>query len=858
MPPKKSESSKKNDSTSKSGKNETKENGSSKSKNDKIIDIKNVRNDIKEVRGKNGKVKVIEEVLSVKQSKSQRKAVNAAIETARLDSRNRMENMSLVSDEEDNVFTSMKVLEDELGSNGVMRDSFGNTMSKNDLKNKNNDAALQIQRKEARARREAKEKLLELENSHSKTNNGKEKKVILSKQEEIELLIKKDNSGEHLSNKERKMLKAHAKFVAEESIMEEEFHSGLSSFSLTVSGRSTSHKKIKDKKKSNINIIDEQEISDEDEDTGPTLSATDVIVPCFTLTAPHRVLFSDANLRIVSGRRYGLLGPNGRGKSTLLKFMQTRKLPIPIGISMLMVEQEVMASTTSVVEQVLAADERRGFLLSEEERIMKIIDSGNDDDFNYGTNSGNLSNEDLEKAVVRLQSISSELDAIGAYSSEAKVRKILTGLGFSDQMQNGGSLILSGGWRVRISLARALFMEPKLLLLDEPTNHLDLDAVLWLDEYLSEQWKGSIVIVSHDSDFLDSVCTDIIHIDEAKLNYYSGSVTQFEKMKHQIESKKIKSWKLQQKTLKEFKDQGMTVEKSAKKTIDKLGITALMIDPPKEYRVKFEFKFAEDDMPTISVLDAGFRYGPDYPWLFTDLRFNIGTTSKIAIVGPNGAGKTTLLKMLTGKLEPTTGIVSLHRLLRIGIYNQHFEDLLPLQMTPIAYLTSEFPVSELEARKYLGMFGLDGARHLIKIGELSGGQKSRVVFASLALKKPHILILDEPTNHLDLESVEALIDALKVFPGGVVLVSHDARLISATECEIWVCEGGLQGSDGLYGTGLSVERRGFLQYRKDVLVKIHKKAEKAERDALIKAEQRREDRENRLEKAKSRYIKLYN
>ena len=133
-------------------------------------------------------------------------------------------------------------------------------------------------------------------------------------------------------------------------------------------------------------------------------------------------------------------------------------------------------------------------------------------------------------------------------------------------------------------------------------NHLDLDAVLWLDDYLSQQWKGSILVVSHDCDFLDSICTDIIHIDEAKLNYYSGNVTQFEKMKHQIESKKIKSWKLKQKTLKEFKDQGLTIEKSSKKTIEKLGVTSLMINPPKEYRVNFEFKFADDDMPTISVL----------------------------------------------------------------------------------------------------------------------------------------------------------------------------------------------------------------------------------------------------------------
>jgi ATP-binding cassette subfamily F protein 1 len=449
--------------------------------------------------------------------------------------------------------------------------------------------------------------------------------------------------------------------------------------------------------------------------------------------------------------------------------------------------------------------------------MVLFIGDDDDDDNNYDDDNDDRKAEaekqlsELSKLVDRLQAVGAELDAIGAYGGEAKVRRILTGLGFTDGMQNNSSMTLSGGWRVRVSLAKALFMEPRLLLLDEPTNHLDLDAVLWLDEYLSVHWKGTILIVSHDADFLDSVCTDILHIDEAKLNAYSGNITSFEKMRGQIEAKKQREWKLQQKTLKEFHTQGMNAEKAAKRTMEKLELSSLIMEQPREYRVKFNFKSAEDDMPSISFLDVGFSYGVSgattasastsasaaggggkkLPPLFDGLRFSIGSSSRIAIVGPNGTGKTTLLKLMTKRLEPTSGEVSHHQKLRIGIYDQHFEELLPLNLTSIAYLTSQYDVTDLEARKYLGMFGLDGARHLIRIGELSGGQKARVVFAALALKRPHILILDEPTNHLDLESVEALIEALKEFQGGIVLVSHDARLITATESEIWVCEGSI-------------------------------------------------------------------
>ena len=270
---------------------------------------------------------------------------------------------------------------------------------------------------------------------------------------------------------------------------------------------------------------------------------------------------------------------------------------------------------------------------------------------------------------------------------------------------------------------------------------------------------------------------------------------------------------------------------------------------------------ADDDFPSISVNDVSFTYPPingvEQPEMFHELSCNIGPSDKIAIVGPNGAGKSTLLRLITGRLDPTSGYVTFNKNLRIGIYDQHFEDLLPLRDTPIAFLMREYDIPEMEARKYLGMFGLDGARHLIKIGDLSGGQKARVVFASLSLKKPHLLILDEPTNNLDLESVDALISALMLYKGGVIVVSHDTRLITALGCQIWVCEGAhlgakatiKGGASNAEESGVRIEYRGFERYRMDVMRQINALAEKQEEAAEALALKRKNERAARVANA---------
>ena len=576
--------------------------------------------------------------VSIKQSKSMRKAQNAENEAQRLKDRERMESMTF-SDEEpasSAVIKNAVKIESELGSGKGMRDAFGNTMSSTD-KSKETSKVLERQRAEARIRREAKFKMDADEaesKSMSKTAGGSKSgksAAPLTRQEELDSIQLKVDNNETLSNRDLKLLKKHEQSRSIDSAIALEFNSGLSNYSLSIGGKGI---QTASDDESEINI-------------SKTLSARDIIVPNFSITAPHRVLFNDASLRLVAGRRYGLLAPNGRGKSTLLKFIAARRLPIPPTISILMLDQEILASKESVVDQVLSADVNRSKLLGEQSDLLMRLDSAADNDetddsgmeSSQSTKSKKLpcskaiDDVELSRIVSRLQELESELEAIGAHNCEAKVCRILTGLGFSTKMQNASSMHLSGGWRVRLSLARALFMEPILLLLDEPTNHLDLDAVLWLDDYLSLQWQGTVLVVSHDSDFLDSICTDIMNVDEAKINYYSGNVTNFEKMKNQIIAKKVRDFKLQKKTVKEFEAKGMNLEKAMKRTMEKLEVSVLHTEEPREYRVNFSFKFAEDSTPTISVLDASFKFDKENPFLFSGLRFGVSTASRVAIVG---------------------------------------------------------------------------------------------------------------------------------------------------------------------------------------------------------------------------------
>lgn len=351
---------------------------------------------------------------------------------------------------------------------------------------------------------------------------------------------------------------------------------------------------------------------------------------------------------------------------------------------------------------------------------------------------------------------------------------------------------------MRIALARALFIQPTLLLLDEPTNHLDMEAVVWLEDYLSK-WDKILFMVSHSQDFMNSVCTHIVNHSKKRLVYYSGNYDMFVKTKEEKEEEQEKRYKAEQDQIKHMKNYvakfGQGNAKMAKQAQSKEKVLGKMLrsglTDKVEHEKALDFKFLDPGNlapPVLQCNEITFGY-PGCEILYSNVDFGVDLDSRVALVGPNGAGKSTLLKIMTGELVPVTGTVRPHAHLRISKFSQHFLDVLDLTMTPLDYFLQIFDdMTREDGRKFLGRYGISGSVQTQVMEQLSDGQKSRVVLAKMARENPHLLFLDEPTNHLDMESIDSLAKAINNFSGGMVLVSHDMRLISQVAKEIWLCD----------------------------------------------------------------------
>jgi ATP-binding cassette, subfamily F, member 3 len=495
-------------------------------------------------------------------------------------------------------------------------------------------------------------------------------------------------------------------------------------------------------------------------------------------------------LTLAYGRRYGLIGRNGVGKSTLLRHIALREVPIPAHITILFVEQEIVGDDTLAIDSVLKADVWRDHLLKEEAilnaKLNELEAEGDDKRF-----------EDArEEASSRLAEVHARLSDMDAESGPARAAALLAGLGFDEADQQRPTKSFSGGWRMRLALARALFVKPALLLLDEPSNHIDLNALAWLEDYL-QTWTGTILVVSHDRAFLDAVATDIVHQHSGRLDYYKGNFTQFYSTKSERDRNLRKEYDTQieyRKHLQAFIDRWRYNANRAAQAQSKIKILEKLPDlqPPEEDETE-NFKFPETEKispPLLQMSEVTFGYTSD-KIVLKGASIDVGLDSRIAIVGANGSGKSTLIKILTGELNILGGQVNRNGRLRVGYFAQHHVDSLIPTVSPVQFLASKFPgKTEQEYRQHLGNFQISGMTGLQLIGTLSGGQKSRVAFAALSLQRPHVLLLDEPTNHLDIEGLDALMEALSSWNGGVIIISHDERFITKVASELWVCADG--------------------------------------------------------------------
>lgn len=497
----------------------------------------------------------------------------------------------------------------------------------------------------------------------------------------------------------------------------------------------------------------------------------DIPTQNISLSVPNKVLLDNTDFKLSYGKRYGLIGHNGLGKSTLLKHIADRKIVVPENLDIFYVEQEVVSDPDKTVFQhIVESNSAKQQLVNRLEYLI-ALDDDNDDD---------------NSIMDEINEIEEKLTAMGVDKDESIIRKILYGLGFEKEDQDKPTSEFSGGWRMRMSLAKALYLKPSILLLDEPNNHLDLNAMIWLTDYLSTKWSNTLVVVSHDKNFLNEVSTHTIHLENKKLTYYKGNYDAFHKSYLQNLTAVEKEWDKIQKKIMEMKK-----KRVSKKDVDEFIQDITKLRPPKPYTVRIMFKDHRyryiNYSPLLMLNDVSFGYSSDPDSiLYNNVNLGLQSGDRITIVGKNGVGKSTLIKLMMGTVKPLSGEIKKDERVRIGYYNQHSVDALSYNLCAIEHIQSIDPnLDNQNIRKCLGMIGLEGSTHTQPIVTLSGGQKARLMFVSLFVMKPHIMLLDEPTNHLDIETIDALIDSINIFDGAIVTITHNIELIEKTNTVLY-------------------------------------------------------------------------
>ena len=490
----------------------------------------------------------------------------------------------------------------------------------------------------------------------------------------------------------------------------------------------------------------------------------------------RQVLFVDASFQLNPGEKVGLVGPNGSGKTTLFRMIVGEEeadegetsVPKKATIGYFRQDVEEM-SGRSVLDEAIAGSGRLGSLHHELEDLQHAM-------------SEPARGDEMDKILARFGEVQEEYEHLGGYALENRTREILHGLGFDDERIDGDVGALSGGWKMRVAMARVLLGEPEILLMDEPTNHLDIESIIWLEAFLKSR-TGSLLMTSHDREFLNRTVTKIAEIDGGEINSYTGNYDFYERERALRDTNREAAYARQQAMLaKEQRFIDRFAAHAAKAAQVQSRVKALekieKIELPKKRRVvKFEFRQPPRSGDQVAALEHVVKaYGSRV--VHDDLSLTIRRGERWCVMGKNGAGKSTLLKMVAGVLEPDAGAIRVGASVKMGYFAQRALDLLNPDLTIDEQLQSDFPNESIGAlRNLAGAFQFSGDEIDKKVRSLSGGEKTRLVMARMLLNPPNFLVLDEPTNHLDLATKEMLLDSLADFDGTMLFVSHDRAFL---------------------------------------------------------------------------------